>query len=182
MRLADDFAQQVNEAERSVLAAGFLDPVGLNDHAFLCGLSTDDFASARHRWLFYALCACADRGIEPTVPGIAGLALRHKIPIDEDDLCGLVLGTQTNCRMMHAYCATVRHYSRRRKIARKHLRTVGQILDIGKGNIEWNESRSQGDYQTSKPKKSAGYGRVKYRPEKSPCSPDYPVSAKVRFR
>ncbi len=84
--LGVDFAARVYEAERRLIAAGWIDPVGLHDAACRYGLCGKRFGDPRCGFLYSFLATCAERGIHPTVD----LCLRvvefdHTAPLGRKD-------------------------------------------------------------------------------------------------
>ncbi len=127
--VADEFAAQTREAERTFVASLWLNPVEGHDAAVIAKLSGADFFDPRKRWLFQHLCKCAEQGVVPEVGDAVRLGNAEGLDFHEPELCALILDTPTHHRLPAIYAETVKTYARKRRIASKHLKIIGRILD-----------------------------------------------------
>jgi hypothetical protein len=129
--LADKFAEQTREAERTFIASLWLNPVAGHDAAVDAKLEGDDFFDPHHSWVFCYVCLCAESGLSPDVAESCRFAKRDGIHIFAPELFAMILDTRTDHRLPDLYATTVRLYARKRRLASKHLRKIGNILKDG---------------------------------------------------
>lgn len=84
------YAFRIVEAERSILAVGWLDPAGLNEAACDAGLTGGDFAEEKHSFQFAYLCMAAHLGRRPTIGEALTLATTADVYLDWDDLSAVL--------------------------------------------------------------------------------------------
>jgi len=130
MRLADQFAEATQCAERTFIAGSWINPVGGHDAAVVSRLSTDDFSDRELSWLFKYVCISAEAGVRPTVDEAVRLARRDGVYLFDIDLTEIILSTRTHHAMIETYAEAVKDFARKRRLASKHLKKIGAILNI----------------------------------------------------
>ncbi len=135
-RVALDFANEMLEAERCLVASGWLDPVALNNSAFELGLSGYHFCDTLPSILYCYLCLCADNDRAPSPAEFCDLANRNLVVVSEDELIELVLGTRTQAGQIREYALLVIDFASRRSRARRCLALAAHLLSGDPGAFE----------------------------------------------
>jgi len=127
-RRADEFIEYCREAEARLLAAGFRDPIGLNNEALEHGLTGGDFAFDEHSFVFAFACLTAEHSIEPTIGDLIRLAPRHGVPLWLDDVDRILFLPDFQSARLPTYTSEVIALSRRRQRARELYRDYRALL------------------------------------------------------
>ena len=132
---SDNFKASV-EAERRLLALGFLQPGELNDTRYQLGLRSDDFTWIGHGFLFEYIVDCADRGSNPDFNECVRLGTERGVEIDESCLHDILFGTDFRDGELVNYAHDVLRASQNRSetlfrdLCRDTIRAVNRGLRI----------------------------------------------------
>ncbi len=126
--LAVEFAGQNLEAERCLLAAGWLDPIGLHDAGFRAGLRGWHFTLPEHSFLYCAVCLSAADGIKLTVADTARIARAVGVALTEDDIFDIVLCTDAMPHELDSLAETVVDFAEQRAAAWDHFEGYRDII------------------------------------------------------
>lgn len=132
------YAYRILDAERSVLAVGWLDPVGLNEAACDAGLTGGDFVEEKHSFQFAYLCTAAHLGRRPTIGEALTLATTADVYLDLDDLSAVLRHIDDDAfpsSMLPMLAKTVVENSRDRDRAQTGLR---EVVEIMRGQLDWD--------------------------------------------
>lgn len=132
-KIEDRFAERVRAAECTLVAAGWRDPVALNDEALKAGLSGEHFFCDVPRYLFAYLILAAELGFRPCVATgdavpFLDAARRAGLVVREWDVWEALFYFDWRSALLAGYVEDViRLADRRREIAKLH-KTVDQLL------------------------------------------------------
>jgi len=132
---SDDFKTAV-QAERRLLALGWLQPSELNDTGYRLGLRGDDFSWVGHGFVYTFLCLCGEHGITPTIGECLRLALKNSVELKADQLDDILFFTDNRDSELVNYADDVLHASQNRseallrELCRDTLRAVNRGLRI----------------------------------------------------
>lgn len=125
-----DFAASLLAKSRlcaeAVLSAGLIDPVALNDTAYLVGVTGADFIEPSHSALFAFCCLSAESGREPRVSEFIPLARELGLDVDQGDFA-FQFGHSGNPRELASLCESLREFSSMRERVREISRELGEL-------------------------------------------------------
>jgi len=165
---ADDFTFAV-EAERRLLALGFLQPDQLDDIGFRLGLRSDDFTWIGYGFLYTYVCLCGEQGITPTVEECVQLAAANSVELTARQLNDILFNTDIRDGELVNYAHDVLRASQRRSEAlfRDLVRDTIRAVNRGLRLDAEQHAKLHGDDPLSR--HSPRNGRDKRRPcERSP--------------
>jgi len=113
---SDDF-KTADEAERRLLALGWLQPNELNDTGYRLGLQSDDFSWIGHEFVYTFVCQCGEHGITPTIGECLRLASKTSVELTADQLDDILFFTVIRDGELVNYAADVLRASQKRSEA-----------------------------------------------------------------
>lgn len=113
----NDFVEQRLEAEKCLLALGWMRPHELNDIGFQLQLCGSHFSTYEHSIIYTYACLTAQAGFKLDVLECIDLGAKHSIDLDGNYLFNLILQTDIADGMLRTYAEAVLDYARRRKRA-----------------------------------------------------------------
>ena len=132
---SEDFKTAV-EAERQLLALGWLQPSELNDTGYRLGLRSADFPWIGYGFAYCYLCLCGETGITPTAERCVQLAADNCVELTQRQLDDILFNTEFRDGALVNYAADVLRASQRRlealirDLVRDTLRAVNRGLRI----------------------------------------------------
>lgn len=129
--VAEDFGARVLEAERTFVAAAWLDPVSGHDAAFDHGIYGDRFADSLLGFIYSYVVACAELGSEPSLMGCIAAGRRQNplITIKLYELYNLITQSDTREGHIDHYAADLARYmDHRERASEHHIRELGRLL------------------------------------------------------
>jgi len=141
--------------ERALLAAGWRDPVGLNDAGFQVGLRPRDFLATEHGFVFCYLCRCAELGSVPTADKCVAFAAANGV-IDHDLIVRSLTDDSSRSESLIDWAHQVqrdaddRLTDEMRLVARDALRALRDALSAPRSNTERSGWLSLGQRRTSR--------------------------------
>lgn len=137
---SDNFKADI-EAERRLLALGWLQPNELNDTGYRLVLRSDDFTWIGHGFVYTFICLCAENGITPTIGDCLRLASKTSVELTADQLDNILFSTEILDGELVNYAYDVLRASQKRseallrELCRDTLRAVHRGLRI---DAEWH--------------------------------------------
>jgi len=136
------------EAERLVLALGWLQPGELSDTGYRLGLQGNDFSWVGHGFLFEYIVDCGERGVTPTVNECVGLAADRCVEVDAAFLFDLLLNADFRDGELVNYAFDVQRASQDRaseffrELCRDTIRAINRGLRIDAENHRLRRGKS----------------------------------------